>query len=72
MEIYNKGKRDFIIARADFLSKNLKESNDPAGKIYAHITPDMVCEVSDGVAERLIKQYPGEVVIWGKAAKKKR
>ena len=72
MEIYNKGKRDFIIARTDFLSKNLKEATDAVGKKYAHIEPEMICEVSDAIAERLIKQYPGVIVQWGRAAKKKR
>jgi len=71
MEIYNKGKRDFIIARADFLSKNIKEAGDAAGKIFAHIVPEMICEIKDEVAERLIKQYKGEIVQWGRAKRKR-
>lgn len=72
MQIYNKGKRDFIIARNDLLSGNVAEAHDAHGKKFAHITPDMQCEVTDEVAEQLIKNYPKEIIPFGgKKSKKK-
>jgi hypothetical protein len=62
MEIYNKGSRDIIIARKDVIS-GIPETMD---KERAHITPDMVCEVSDATGEDLIRRYPKEIFRWGK------
>jgi hypothetical protein len=75
MEIYNKGTRDVIIKRADIISVTegeLKDGADPISHKLAHIEPEMICEVKDEVAEKLIKLYPGEIVRWGKEVKKKR
>jgi hypothetical protein len=71
MEIYNKGLRDIIIAREDFLSGNVLIADDPTGKQYAHITPEMICDIKDDVAIMLIAKYPSEIVKWGKSTKER-
>ena len=73
MEIYNKGKRDFIIAREDMISvggMQPEEPKDALSKKYFHITPDLVCDIKDGVAVELIRRYPKEIFQWGKSTKK--
>lgn len=72
MEIYNKGKRDFIIGRKDVISVDGSkplEPKDALGKKYFHIIPETVCDINDAVALRLIKKYPKEIFQWGNAKK---
>ena len=69
MEIYNKGKRDIIIAREDLLSGGGPEPTDALGKRYFHITPESVNNIKDEVASELIRRYPKEIFQWGKSHK---
>jgi rRNA processing protein Gar1 len=66
MKIYNKGQRTIVIDRKDFLKGDVVEVQNPVGRTYAQIKPDMVCEISDEVAERLLKSYPKEIMRFGK------
>jgi hypothetical protein len=65
MKIYSKSKRDIIIARSDCIDKDLPEPKDKLSKKYFHIKPEMITEIQDDVAAKLMLMYPGEIVQWG-------
>lgn len=65
MRIFNKGHRDFIINRKDaiegcFLPK------DPIAEDKAYIKADTEVEVSDSVGEKLLRDYPKELMKIGR------
>jgi hypothetical protein len=69
MRIYNKGQREFVIAKEDMLLG--PDSSLSVNKKHARIVPEQDYEVTDEVAERLLKNYPKEIIPFGRSEKKK-